>query len=307
MSNTFEINSISQVHQSLGLAKPKHPLVSVVYTKDVKTTKVFQKVKIVNNLYQISLKSSIQLGKLQYGKSSYDYEEGTLVFTSPGQVTEYEPKQEIETSNQEIEGWTLLFHPDLIRKSDLGDKIRRYGFFNYDVNEALHISDNEKNTIEEIIEKIIKEYSQNLDRHSQPLIIKNIELLLDYCLRFYDRQFYTRTNLNSDIIAKFERLLREYYQNNKVENLGIPNVNYCGQALNLSPNYLSDLLKKETGKTAQEHIHLCIIERAKNSLLNSNHSISEISYALGFDYPQYFSNLFKSKTGLSPREYRNLN
>lgn len=305
MSNTFIINSISQAHESLGLAKPKHPLVTVVYARDIKSASDFQEVKVVNNLYQISLKSTKDCGRLQYGKNSYDYEEGTLVFTSPGQVTEY--TGEFEIGNQENEGWTLAFHPDLIRKSGLADKINRYTFFSYDVKEALHLSDEERNTIEELLDKIIKEYSQNLDRHSQHLIISNIELLLDYCLRFYDRQFYTRTNLNSDIVSRFERLLKGYYQNDSAIDLGLPSVNYCAKKLNLSPNYLSDLLKKETGKTAQEHIHLFVVDKAKNILLNSNDSVSEIAYNLGFEYPQHFSNLFKSKTGFSPRDYRNMN
>ena len=196
---------------------------------------------------------------------------------------------------------------DLIRKSNLAEKISQYSFFNYDSNEALHLSDKERKTIEELLEKIVTEYSQNLDRHSQHLIVANIELLLDYCLRFYDRQFYTRTNINNDVVSKFERTLKEYYQTGKADKLGVPNVHYCANELNLSSNYLSDLLKKETGKTTQEHIHLHIIEKAKNILLNSNHSISEVGYTLGFEYPQHFSSLFKSKTGFSPRAYRNLN
>lgn len=305
MSNTFVINSISQAHQSLGLAKPKHPLVTVVYARDIKEVSDFHEVKVVNNLYQITLKSTKDCGRLQYGRNSYDYEEGTLVFTAPGQVTEY--TGDFIVGNQDNEGWTLAFHPDLIRKSGLADKMNRYTFFDYDVNEALHLSDEERNTIEGILDKIIKEYSQNLDRHSQHLIISNIELLLDYCLRFYDRQFYTRTNLNSDIVSKFERLLKAYYQSNNAIDLGLPNVNYCAKELNLSPNYLSDLLKKETGKTTQEHIHLFVVEKAKNILLNSSNSVSEIAFNLGFEYPQHFSNLFKLKTGFSPRDYRNIN
>ncbi|MEL6944966.1 MAG: helix-turn-helix domain-containing protein, partial [Bacteroidota bacterium] len=236
---------------------------------------------------------------------AYDYEEGTLIFTAPEQVMEY--GDTFKYNDEDNEGWVLAFHPDLIRKSDLVSKINTYSFFYYDINEALHLSDKERGMIEDLLGKIINEYSQNLDRHSQHLIISNIQLLLDYCVRFYDRQFYTRTNINSDIISKFDRLLRKYYQSNKVQELGIPNVEYCGKELGISPNYLSDLLKKETGKTAKEHIHLFIIEKAKNSLLNSNDSISEIGYDLGFEYPQHFSNLFKRKTGVTPRAYRNLN
>lgn len=304
MTNSFVINSISQAHDVAGLPKPKHPLVSVVRTRDFEPVMNFKGLKVINNLYQITLKQ-VDCGNLIYGKNSYDYEEGTLVFTSPGQVMVFEG--EIPMENDANEGWTLAFHPDLIRKSNLADKIHKYSFFNYDVSEALHLSDEERNTIEELLDKIVKEYSQNLDRHSQNLIIANIELLLDYCLRFYDRQFYTRANLNSDVVSKFERILKGYYKKNKAVDFGLPSVNYCAKELNLSPNYLSDLLKKETGKTAKEHIHLYVVDKAKNILLNSSDSVSEIAYSLGFEYPQHFSNLFKSKTGISPRDYRNTN
>lgn len=304
MTELYTINSITQVHEALGLSKPQHPLVTVVKTKDFQPIIDFNGLKVINNLYQITLKSK-GCGNLTYGKNSYDYEEGTLLFTAPGQVTVFE--SQINTNYENDKGWTLLFHPDLIRNSNLSDKMNQYSFFNYEVNEALHLSDEELKTIEDLLDKIVKEYSQNLDKHSQNLIISNIELLLDYCVRFYDRQFYMRTNLNSDVISKFERLLQKYYQSKRVHDLGIPSVKYCANELNLSSNYLSDLLKKETGKTAQEHIHLFIIDKAKNNLLNSNNSISDIGYELGFEYPQHFSNLFKSKTGMSPSEFRNYN
>ena len=303
MSSIHNIDSISQIHLALGLSKPKHPLVSVVQSKEIKTVSEYQDVKIAMNLYQVTLKQGIQ-GKLKYGRTSYDFQEGTLIFTSPGQILEYE-NGDNEFDN--LEGWSLVFHPDLIRKSDLARKIDGYSFFDYASNEALHLSDDERTTIEELLDKIVREYSQNLDRHSHHLINSNIEMILDYCLRFYDRQFYTRSNLNSDVISKFERLLKAYYNTRKVHDIGIPTLKYCASEINLSPNYLSDLLKKETGKSAQEHIHLFIIEKAKNSLLNSKNSISEIAYSLGFDYPQHFSSLFKSKTGVSPKEFRNLN
>lgn len=301
---SFEINTISQAHQSVGLPAPKHPLVSVVNTADLKPTVDFRGVKVINNLYQITLKQ-LGCGNLIYGKNSYDYEEGTLVFTAPGQVTVFEG--EMPTENDTNNGWILAFHPDLIRKSNLADKISQYSFFSYEVNEALHLSEEELGTIEDLLDKIIKEYSHNLDKHSQNLIISNIELLLDYCTRFYDRQFYTRSNLNLDYVSKFEKLLKRYYEKKDVLEKGIPNVKYLASQLNFSSSYLSDILKKETGKTAQEHIHLFIIEKAKNKLLSSKISISQIGYSLGFEYPQHFSNLFKSKTGLSPSEYRSLN
>lgn len=304
MSKTFEINSISQAHQSVGLPPPKHPLVSVAKSADFKPTVDFRGLKVVNNLYQITLKN-LGCGNLMYGKNSYDYEEGTLVFIAPGQVTIFDGEMPQNLENDT--GWTLAFHSDLIRKSSLANKINQYSFFNYEVNEALHLSEDERKTIEEIVEKIVKEYTQNIDKHSQNLITSNIELLLDYCTRFYDRQFYTRTNINVDFVSKFEKLLKSYYETDKMHELGLPNVQYLAQKLNFSANYLSDLLKKETGKTAQEHIHLFVINKAKNSLLNSNNSISEIGYSLGFDYPQHFSSLFKSKTGMSPSEYRTLN
>lgn len=301
---SFEINTISQAHQSVGLPAPKHPLVSVVKTSDFKPTIDFRGLRVINNLYQITLKQE-GCGNLKYGKNSYDYEEGTLVFTSPGQVTIFEGEMQVENASDK--GWTLAFHPDLIRKSKLSDKMDGYSFFHYDVNEALHLSEEELSTIEDLLDKIVKEYSQNLDKHSQNLIISNIELLLDYCMRFYDRQFYTRSNLNTDIVSKFERLLKVYYSSDQLQNRGIPTVHFLAKEMSLSSNYLSDLLKKETGKTAQEHIHLFVIERAKNILLNSGQSISEIGYSLGFEYPQHFSNLFKSKTGMSPSEFRSLN
>lgn len=301
---SYQINSISQAHQAMGLPKPKHPLVSLVKTADFRPTVDFRGLKVVNNLYEITLKQ-LGCGNLTYGKNSYDYEEGTLVFTSPGQVTIFEG--EMPSDSETNNGWTLAFHPDLIRKSSLADKMSNYAFFNYEVNEALHLSNEELDTIEDLLGKIVKEYSQNLDKHSQNLIISNIELLLDYCTRFYDRQFYTRSNLNLDYVSKFEKLLKKYYESEVVDEKGLPNVKYLAGELNFSSSYLSDLLKKETGKTAQEHIHLFVIEKAKNKLLNSNNSISEIGYSLGFEYPQHFSNLFKSKTGFSPSDYRNLN
>lgn len=304
MSPTFEINTISQAHQALGLPPPKHPLVSVVRTADFRPTIDFKGLKVVNYLYQIMLKN-LDCGKLMYGKNAYDYEQGTLVFTSPGQVTIFEG--EMPAENAVDAGWTLAFHPDLIRKSNLADKINQYSFFNYEVNEALHLSEDERQTIEELLRKIEREYSQNIDKHSQNLIISNIELLLDYCTRFYDRQFYTRTNINVDFVSRFEKLLKTYYDTETAVELGLPNVQYLAEKLNFSTNYLSDLLKKETGKTAQEHIHLFVINKAKNSLLNSKSSVSEIGYSLGFEYPQHFSSLFKSKTGYSPSEFRNLN
>lgn len=301
MKLPIEINTIPQTHQMAGLPSPAHQLVSIIQDRDVQDRESLQGVKVINNLYTVIFKSTNNSNSFLYGRNTYDCENGTLVFTAPGQVLEFEVEDPEQASS---DGWILVFHPNLFRKSDLAHKIDKYSFFHYDSNEALHLSDQERATIEDLLDKIVQEYSQKLDRHSQHLIVSTIELFLDYCLRFYDRQFFSRTNLNTDTLSKFERLLSDYYHSDKPSQTGIPSVEYCAKQLHVSPNYLTDLLKKETGKTTLEHIHLFLIEKAKNSLLNSSASISEIGYALGFEYPQHFSNLFKAKTGLSPKAYR---
>ncbi len=194
-----------------------------------------------------------------------------------------------------------------IRKSPLGEHMDDYSFFSYDVHEALHLSEDEKQTMADLRDKIIKEHSLNIDKHSQKLIIGSIEQMLDYCTRFYDRQFYTRENLNKNLISKFELLLKKYYGTGMALKQGVPTVKYCGDQLNMSGNYLSDLLKKETGKNAQDHIHYFVMEQAKNKLLNSSDTVSEIAYDLGFEYSQYFSRLFKKKVGVSPKEFQSMN
>lgn len=304
MASEIEINTINDAHIALDLPAPKHPLVSVIKNDEVENVGSFNDTKVILKMYSIVFKKVV-CGDLKYGVSNYDFQSGTLLFTAPNQVIQYYNIN--ETKEGSSEGWNLIFHPDLIRKSNLSKKISAYSFFEYRINEGLHLSENEKETIEILITKIVQEYEQAIDKHSQHLINMNIELLLDYCVRFYDRQFYTRSNLNSDIVSKFEHVLISYYETANAVERGMPNVLFFANALNISPNYLSDLLKKATGKTAQEHIHLFIINQAKNKLLNSKISISEIGYQLGFEYPQYFSNLFKSKTGFSPKEYRNLN
>ncbi|MCI5057470.1 MAG: helix-turn-helix transcriptional regulator [Flavobacteriales bacterium] len=306
MTQTLEIHKVSKMHQLGDLPPPKHPLISIISNQELKSTSNLKGIKIINYLYNIIFKSSNTCSSFSYGRNSYDHEEGTLVFTAPGQVMEF---NDDNSQNEQIDpdGWSLIIHPDLFRKSQLTDKMNQYSFFQYDSNEALHVSNEERISIEDLLKKIEQEYNQTLDRHSQKLIVSNIALLLDYCLRYYDRQFYSRTNLNNDIISKFEKFLINYYESGQAFQTGIPSVEYCAKQLHFSPNYLSDLLKKETGKTTLEHIHYFLIERAKNSLLNSTDTISGIAYSLGFDYPQRFSNLFKSKTGMSPKEYRFMN
>jgi AraC family transcriptional regulator, transcriptional activator of pobA len=300
MKEIIKIETISETHQFLGLAKPKHPLISVLRIGDKLQNLEVDNLRYSTGLYQISLKDNCPFTIAKYGRNSYDHQEGTMIFTAPNQVLEYKKSEIVEVDK----GWTLAFHPDLMRKSELGKKMDSFSFFSYASNEALHLSDEERKTINEIVEKTEKEFSNNIDAHSQTLIISNLELLLNYCVRFYDRQFYTRTNLNQDIASQFEQLLKDYYKQEKQLDLGIPSVQYCGEAMNMSPKYLSDLLRKETGQSTQDHIHQYIIEKAKNKLLNSNESASEIAYALGFEYPQYFSKIFKKKTTMSPNEFR---
>jgi YesN/AraC family two-component response regulator len=300
MKEIVKLETIAEVHQFLGLEKPKHPLISVLRIGNVLRNLEVDNIKYALGLYQISLKDNCAYTIAQYGRNTYDYQEGTMVFTAPNQVLEFKKAEIVK----EDKGWTIAFHPDLIRKPELAKRMDGFSFFSYTSNEALHLSDDERKTLSEITQKIEEEYSKNIDAHSQRLIISNIELLLNYCVRFYDRQFYTRTNFNQDIVSQFEQLLKSYYASKKQLELGIPTVQFCGGALNMSPKYLSDLLRKETGKGAQDHIHHFIIEKAKNSLLNSNKSTSEIAYNLGFDYPQYFSRIFKKKTTMSPTRFR---
>lgn len=303
MKNMIKFDTIAQVHAALGLAKPKHPLISLVRLGE-NTVKVnVENLRYCFNLYQISLKGNCPFTIRHYGRQSYDFQEGTMVFIAPNQVLEFEKKAYSENSD----GWTLLIHPDFLRKSKLGEQIKHYSFFDYATYEALHLSYDEQQIVTDITQKIESEYNGNIDAHSQILIISNIELLLNYCTRFYDRQFYTRSHVNKDIVAKFEQLLKSYYQSDQPYEKGMPTVQYCGKALNISPKYLSDLLRKETGQSTQDHIHDFIIERAKNILLNSHIGVSEIAYKLGFSYPQYFSKIFKKHVQMSPSEFRQHN
>ena len=286
----------------LGLEKPEHPLVTVLSIDERLKHYQFKDETIVLDFYQISFKDGFS-GSFKYGQNKYDFEEGSLLFTKPGQTIQANHDME----NPNISGWILLFHPDLLRKSELALNIDNYSFFEYELHEALHLSDKERIVLKSFIDKIEEEYKQNIDKHSQDLIIANIEMLLKYSKRFYDRQFFTRTNLNKDILSSFNRILKDYYNSDKAFENGKLTVKACAQILNLSDNYLGDLLKAETGRNAKDHINDFIIERAKNNLLGTNDSVSEIAYNLGFEYPQSFNKLFKSKVGQSPTQFRNLN
>ncbi len=302
MKEIIRIKSISEVHQTLGLEKPSHPLVSVLQIDSSISDFDYGDATYVLDFYQISFKNGFS-GSFQYGRNRYDFEEGSLLFTQPGQTIQ----MDIQHESQNSSGWILLFHPDLIRKSELGKTIDDYSFFDYDLNEALHLSEKEKNSLTDLVEKIREEYNQNIDKHSQELIVANIEMLLKYSQRFYDRQFYTRTNLNKDILTKFNKIVREYYNSENPLQAGVLSVKECAKRLNLSVNYLGDLLKSETGRSAKDHLNDFVIEKAKTLLLGSDESISQIAYSLGFEYPQGLNKLFKSKVGVSPSQYRNLN
>jgi len=295
----LDLQSISDLHKLVKFAPPKHPLISVIDHTNFYARRPKEDVTYRLGFYTISCKKFE--GLLKYGKGYYDFSEGSLLFTAPGQVIAPGPDVTVD------EGWALFFHPDLIHGTDLGRKIHQYSFFNYEANEALHISEEEKLTIKDCVAKIAREYSQNIDKHSQGLIVSNIELLLNYCNRFYDRQFYTRAKVNADVVQQFEKLLKDYFSQSTLIETGLPNVKYFASRLNLSPNYLSDLLNKFTGKTTQEHIHLEMVDKAKSMLWGTNDSISEIAYGLGFEHPSHFTKLFKSKTGKSPSDYRHLN
>lgn len=300
MAEFFHIKSISEVHRVFGFAKPLHPLISII-REWPETDFDFGNTKMTSDLYLLGMKGDVR-GTFRYGRNSYDYEEGTLTFLAPNQVAKFDSEAETDRN-----GWNILFHPDLIRKSELGKTIHSYSFFNYEVNEALHVSDNEKKMLTELVDRIEIELQQNIDKHSQDLIVQNIETLLKYCHRYYDRQFYTRTNLNKDLVTHFEQYLEGYFSSEKLAVNGIPTIGQCGEAMHLSGSYLSDLLKVETGRSAKDHIHRFILEKAKTLLMNSSESVKEVAFSLGFEYPQHFSKLFKLKTGMSPSEYRNLN
>lgn len=289
LENVFEYNELMGI-------ETLHPLISVI---DLSKSPRMKHYLSSFGFYTVFLKE-IKCGDIRYGRQYYDYQEGTLVFLAPGQIIGMEDNGEVF----QPKGWALLFHPDLIRGTSLGRNMGNYTFFSYEVNEALHLSEQEKHIIIDCLNNILLELKRGVDKHSKTLIVSNIELLLNYSLRFYDRQFITRENVNKDILTKFENLLNEYFMSEKPQDIGVPSVKYCADQLHLSPNYFGDLIKKETGKTAQEHIQLKIISLAKELLPDTSKTVSQIAYELGFQYPQHFSRLFKKSVGCTPNEYR---
>ena len=293
-----DITRIDTVQQYCDLFEVEalHPLVSVVNCYEVQPIRHSKK---LYNIYAVLLKDT-DCGTMNYGRSLYDYEKGSMLFIAPGQVM----GSDDDGSLHQPAGWALMFHPELLRGTSLAHIIKEYSYFSYNASEALHLSEQERQTVIDCLIKIKEELQYPVDKHSKALIADNIKLLLDYCERFYDRQFITRENLNSDILARFETLLDEYFHSGKPITEGLPTVQYCADKLCLSPNYLSDLLKKETGMSALKHIQQKTFETAKEHVFNTTKTVSEIAYELGFQYPQHFSRWFKRQTGCTPNEYR---
>jgi AraC family transcriptional regulator, transcriptional activator of pobA len=273
-----------------------HPLVTVIdYSKAAPRTLR----KSYFGFYMILLKD-VHCGDLKYGKNTYDYQEGTLVFIAPGQVVG------VDTPNDQYQpkGHGVIFHSDIIKGTSLGRHIEDYTFFSYNMSEALHISERERQLVLDCFSKIKYELEHAVDKHSKTLISANIELLLNYCVRFYDRQFITRDNVHKGILERFEALLNNFFGSDRPQTVGLPSVAWCANQLNLSPNYFGDLIKKETGKSAHEYITLKVIDVAKEKIFDANKSLSEIAYELGFKYPNHFTRLFKQHVGITPLEYR---
>ncbi len=296
MDNIEIYKTIDDYNKAMGV-ETLHPLISIIdfsktpYNKDFSAGHSF-------DFYTVFLKD-VKCGDLKYGRNYYDYQEGTLVFLAPHQTITIENRQP-----HQPKGWALVFHPDLLKGTSLGRSMREYTFFSYEISEALHLSEQERNIIIECFHNIQTELSRSIDNHSQRLIVSNLELFLNYCSRFYERQFIIRKHVNTDILSRFENLLYTYFKSDLPQTIGLPSVKYCADKLNLSPNYLGDILKKETGKSPQEHIQLHLIEVAKERLYEKDKSVSQIAYELGFEYPQYFSRLFKKCVGVTPNEYR---
>lgn len=295
MENVIKIESVEQYNNMYGL-ETFHPQVSVADLS--KSTITPEHISLNYGVYAIYLKQT-KCGDLRYGRQTYDYQEGTVTSFAPGQVVEVIPNPNVRPS-----ALGLIFHPDLIRGTSLGKDIRHYSFFSYSSNEALHLSEEEKNIFRDCLSKIDAEVHRPADRHSRNIICMNIRLLLDYCMRFYERQFETRSEADKDILIRFEDLLDSYFTDEKPQKLGLPTVKYFAEGVNLSPNYFGDLVKKETGRTPQEYIQNKLVSVAKEWMLGSGKSISEIAYALGFQYPQHFTRIFKKATGYTPTVFR---
>jgi AraC family transcriptional activator of pobA len=294
------IKTISEYHQVMGLPKPQHPLISVVNLANINPEYGDGRLSLVFDFYSISLKR-MNNAKMKYGQQEYDFDEGVMFFMSPNQVFAIEIEKDVIVKRS---GWLLLIHPDFLWNTPLAKSIKQYEYFDYSVHEALFLSEKEETTINGIIKNIEQEYHSNIDKFSQDIIIAQLEVLLNYSERFYQRQFITRKITNHQILNRLEDILTVYFKNDDLAQKGLPTVQYIAETLNVSPNYLSGLLKTLTGQNTQQHIHNKLIEKAKEKLSTTGLSVSEIAYQLGFEHSQSFSKLFKSKTNLSPLEFR---
>lgn len=296
MNEIIQLDSVDRYNKLYGL-ETQHPLVSVVDLS--KATAWPTRATFNYGLYALYLKD-IRCGNILYGRQTYDYQDGTVVCFGPGQVAEM-----VMDENVRPAAHGLLFHPDLIHGTALGAEIRNYSFFSYETREALHLSQEERRTVLDCLHKIEQELSHAIDKHSRRLITANIGLLLDYCMRFYERQFTTRSEVNRDIIVRFERLLNDYFDSDAPQSEGLPTVKYFADKVFLSANYFGDMIRRQTGQTASEYIQRKVIERAKEALLATDKTMSQIAYDLGFQYPQHLSRMFRRLTGQTPVEFRN--
>lgn len=297
MEEVIKLDTVDAYNKLFGL-ETLHPLVSVIDLS--KATRFPTRFTLNYGIYAVFLKQ-VKCGDIRYGRQIYDYQEGTVTSFAPGQVVTTEVDEGIKPMAHGV-----IFHPDLIRGTSLGQEIKQYSFFSYHSNEALHLSDEEKNIFTDCLEKIGLELQRPIDKHSKRLISRNIELLLDYCMRFYERQFITRQTVNKDVLTKFEELLDSYFTDDRAMQNGLPSVKYFADKICLSPNYFGDLVKKETGKSPQEYIQNKIIDLAKERIMGSEMTVNQIAYELGFQYPQHFTRIFKKKVGCTPSEYRKL-
>lgn len=300
MTKAYQFNSLTEFHSFCNLSMPEHPLISLIDYSKVTYPVNDGELKWIQNFYSIGLKRNVN-AKFNYGQQQYDFDSGVLTFVSPLQFLKIEINQEIDVKPT---GWLLLIHPDFLWNSNLVKKIKSYDFFQYAINEALFLSDKEEKNIIEILLKIEQEYQSNIDKFSQELIISQIEQLLIYAERYYERQFITRKKSNHELLTRFEQILESFFEKGKLLENGIPTVKVIANELNISPNYLGSLLRIHTSQNTQQHIQNKLMEYAKEYLTTTNMSISEIAYELGFEHPQSFSKLFKQKTNQTPLAFR---
>ena len=296
----YRVKTISEYHLAMGLPKPEHPLISVINMETIIGPMGEMVGSMVFDFYSISMKRDFN-AKMKYGQQEYDFDEGTMFFIAPGQVFGIEVEKAAVLKRS---GWLLLVHPDFLWNTGLAKTIKQYEFFDYSVHEALFLSEKEELIITGMMQNIQQEYHSNIDKFTQEVMIAQLDLLLTYGKRFYERQFITRKISNHQMLARLEDLLSTYFNSNQIIKNGLPTVTYIAEKLNISPGYLGGLLKVLTGQNTQQHIHQKLIEKAKEKLSTTNLSVSEIAYELGFEHPQSFSKLFKTKTNLSPLGFR---